>query len=508
MRSTIIYLQFQLKTAMHRSKYGNKLTGLYIKARHIQRVYRGYQHRCVAIQRVGCIIKVQSLMRGWYWRRYLRNLTSWTLLVQSQARRRKAQFAYKLVLDLVSKAQGCVVGWLTRRALKKLRRERIVAYRKQIFELWRRACTPLSYRTRFWKTVVGSGFMQLNIHQDELVKLWLLLGLKDIDQKVPILSKHLKQQNEKNIHLNIEKKFGWKFAAVHERFLVVKNKLDSVYNKTHDDVIPIFPSETAFTKSSHSIEPGSKQEAILIAFKQLCREKAELYEKLKFHTNPSTLDAAFTMFNIPLGNKKKKQMLVGGLWENMEYAGHSAKIILLNERYIGDKKFKRVRKMFGVDKSYIAQSVGIYSTQWVEPELFRRSRGNTVATLKACMLAIQCSMEREQKLRLMATRKQRDAIAAGIPGRNWFDKRAIIIGKFMSCGGRHTVYYNRALARTKKTGKNDNIAEKNHFVGTQSNGYNKTKKKIGMWSKGKNAENSDKIIGANRSVPNETDVAC
>eukprot|EP00957_Ditylum_brightwellii_P183443 13973623-Ditylum_brightwellii.AAC.1 len=77
------------------------------------------------------------------------------LRAQAFAQGRKVRFAFKLVKDLVAKVQAQVRGYLTQKQVAIFQEDCVMRYRLQIFELWKHARTPLTYRSNFWMLING-----------------------------------------------------------------------------------------------------------------------------------------------------------------------------------------------------------------------------------------------------------------------------------------------------------------------------------------------------------------
>ena len=80
--------------------------------------------------------------------------------------------AYQMLLAVISKVQAVARGRLVREGLSVHGKKRMNTYKKQIFYLWCRAHTPLSYRAKFWPLLKSAGLVRLAIAEQELARLW------------------------------------------------------------------------------------------------------------------------------------------------------------------------------------------------------------------------------------------------------------------------------------------------------------------------------------------------
>jgi len=358
--------------------YGTKYTRLYVKARNIQCMFRSKVARIRADQRRIAIVTLQSHIRGINARVYIRALRESAVFVQSRTRGRKARFAFRLLVrELVSLLQGCVRGWLTRLFVKRMKHKRLLLYRTQLFELWRRAYTPLAYRSKFWLQIHGSGFLHLSLHEDELMKMWQELGLNEIEYKSIIVGPENRE--------GISGKLGRKSMAVHQTFCIVQRKINSVSPdknesiltsltnpsitttpitfttttsnndrsnnnvvkkknkktsstpsnaKDHYKLVPIFPAEVGspISSSSKSARVQRRMETLLEYRHQEGIERSEIYEKLKFATSTEVLNEFLTSFLLRYQKKRKKQSLVEMLWQDISLSKESALVVLYDEQ--------------------------------------------------------------------------------------------------------------------------------------------------------------------------------
>jgi hypothetical protein len=120
---------------------------------------------------------IQAVIRGCLARRDLRRARSVAVHCQSVARMRRARYAYMLLLTALCGLQASTRGFIVRKQLSKLIDTRLKLYRKHIFFMWRRECTPLAYRTNFWFLSQFNGMIQLWIAEKEIRRLWQTLSV-------------------------------------------------------------------------------------------------------------------------------------------------------------------------------------------------------------------------------------------------------------------------------------------------------------------------------------------
>jgi hypothetical protein len=288
------------------------------------------------------VVVVQSVIRMWMYRtsKYLALLIQCSIVLQSRFRGKRSRLGYRCVLEVIACLQAYVRGWHTRRVWARFRQQRIIEYRRQIFELWERAFFPLIFRSKFWTFYQGmSGFRHLAIHEDELVRLWVYLGLKPLsDQQRG--SDFGRSWSKSGIGINYDVdlglQMGWKSQEIYTRFTIVsfvvvpldwitvtsflnrpfrkcllcpkvQRKLDQNRAPEGKLLSPIFPEELKFANRT--------SEKLFVARKQLMIERAEIYEKLKFLTSEETIFHIYDLFHISRTNKKKKEAVVDMLCE-------------------------------------------------------------------------------------------------------------------------------------------------------------------------------------------------
>ena len=178
MISSILFLQSHVRDFLFRCKYGSTFKGVNAKATDIQRVYRGHRGRLHRLKFKQCRMIIVLGFKSFIIRKKFIKKKRAATLIALHFRIRHYRIAFKYVRKLVATIQAQIRGWLKRKNISMLRKERLLSYRTQLFELWQRSATPLSYRSKFWKLLGKNSFLYLSLHEEELVRVWGVLGVK------------------------------------------------------------------------------------------------------------------------------------------------------------------------------------------------------------------------------------------------------------------------------------------------------------------------------------------
>jgi len=176
--SMIIIVQGYFRDSLFRKKYGNTFRGVNAKVTDIQRVFRGHTVRMHQQMQERCAAIIQSTLRCYFERLDFLALTKAAKQLSSYFRVRHIRYGFLLVRQLAASIQAQVRGFLKRKQISSLRKKRLLSYRVQLFELWRRSATPLSYRAKFWKLFKQNTFLNLALHEEELARVWEVLDIK------------------------------------------------------------------------------------------------------------------------------------------------------------------------------------------------------------------------------------------------------------------------------------------------------------------------------------------
>ena len=220
----------------------------------VQRVFRGFAGRLVAAERRWAIMTIQRYARGLKVRQNVAKMNLCAKRLQAAERGRRARFAWTLIRELIVTAQAHVRGWFKRKIAAKERKERLAEYRAQIFQLWRRAHTPLAYRSRFWLLFDGSGFLHVAVHEDELLRLWRDLGVFDSD----FAKKAFAMMVEHYSSMGSSGSLGGVGDDHHNapRPTMSPRLFDTYFKSDHRRSVSDLTADSASSSSSSSPEPG------------------------------------------------------------------------------------------------------------------------------------------------------------------------------------------------------------------------------------------------------------
>jgi len=238
------------------------------------RMHQQMQERCAAI--------IQSTLRCYFERLDFLALTKAAKQLSSYFRVRHIRYGFLLVRQLAASIQAQVRGFLKRKQISSLRKKRLLSYRVQLFELWRRSATPLSYRAKFWKLFKQNTFLNLALHEEELARVWEVL-----DIKVSVTT------------------------TVYDKCKQIQHVLDAKKQKATNELVPIFPAEMRPKRGDKS---DKKNDFLRLSKIRLAAERQKLYSILK-HMDINTKNRVFNLFKLDDGEEKKKERIVKCLWE-------------------------------------------------------------------------------------------------------------------------------------------------------------------------------------------------
>jgi hypothetical protein len=390
----------------------------------VQKVFRGWLGRVKADKRYDAVLKIQGRSRGALVRSEIRIWSGAAKKVQAAERGRRARFAFAVIRDLVIVAQANVRGWFKRKIADAQRRQRLEQYRGQIFQCWKRAHTPLAYRSKFWLLFDGSGFLHVAVHEDELLRLWRDLGVFNNEAGKKILgngagpstslgmqfstlssSRSLNSDGERDSEavLDVLNLYSPNGGSVHffKRFKCVETQLEAA----EDDKTAVFSSEIASQLEENSAGSMSGKH-LVVAKQRLKLERMQLYEKMKYNNTDTTKSAYYSMFGLKEGDKKKKQRLTADLWESLDLAFESAQVVLgvTSNNQVGDKKGWISSAKAGAGSGALADAGG-----WVQAKLEKRIKQDLLSTVQACIVSIQSfkvkEVERQKSWRMSGREK-------------------------------------------------------------------------------------------------------
>ena len=118
------------------------------------------------------IVHIQTYVRGAIARREFSCVRYAVLCMQARNRSRRVRLAYFLVIHAIRWTQAAARRFICRKRVIFVTTKRLELYRSCIFALWKRAHTPLTYRTKFWPLIRGVSFVRLALAEKELYRLW------------------------------------------------------------------------------------------------------------------------------------------------------------------------------------------------------------------------------------------------------------------------------------------------------------------------------------------------
>lgn len=270
------------------------------KAIVIQKVFRAYIDRRKSSRRAWAVLIIHLRLKSYRLRlRFLKMkyISTW---LSSVKRSRRDRLSFLMLSSLVTKLQSLVRGYSTRKQVSLLRKERLLCYRTQLFELWKRAYTPLSYRSKFWKILNKNCFLYLSLHEEELKRLWDALDiLASPNDETTVFERCLQIQSL----IDASKK------KVDSNVTSTKSTTSLVQNK----IVPIFPAELVKRQESSSLTLKKKQ-ALDDAKSALNAERQKMYSILK-QLDRDTQQRIFQLFNLDYSEDRKKERIVKSLWE-------------------------------------------------------------------------------------------------------------------------------------------------------------------------------------------------
>lgn len=175
------------------------------------------------IRRVAAVV-IQCWVRAFLARRRFTMIRLAVVTLQANRRRLFVRAAYHMLLTDISKAQAVSRGHLIRRCLSALISRRMKTYKKQIFLLWSRADTPLSYRSKFWPHLNSASFVRMAVAELELTRLW-----KELKIQPPNYSHNSANMQDEGLRLGallgVSNNINWKTLEVRAAKLLHRMKI-------------------------------------------------------------------------------------------------------------------------------------------------------------------------------------------------------------------------------------------------------------------------------------------
>lgn len=295
---SVIVIQCCVRWYLAVKRYRKRLSSVL----RIQRNYRRSLERC-NMKKVGYARLIQSHWRGILARRHAEIRRKYIIVVQSVRRGATARFAFTLVKDEIIKLQGHIRSYLTRKNTHDLLTRQATRYRGQIFLLWSRENTPLSYRAQMW-SLFKTSFLSSRIMVDELQRLWKVLGIQENSKKDVVANDEVLSTLET---LGCSVAFEWRFLHVSS----------------------VISSALRLQQGSNIVFPGEASDRGHRFARRIKIERVQVYERLNSLEKTSKLGNIYDLFGISTHEKKKKSKAIERLWNSMEHAHASATAMLL-----------------------------------------------------------------------------------------------------------------------------------------------------------------------------------
>ena len=258
----------------------------------IQRSYRRSQ-RLSLQKKIMKLILVQSWWRGILARRLTAKLRRSIISMQSHYRGITARFGFALVKCEICKIQARIRGCLARKQAHDLLALQVARYRGQVFYLWTRTNTPLSYRSQMWSYFKKS-FLGTRMLVDELQRMWKFLGLHESTKKTVSHDIVLSALENMGCSVTFELNFLNASSAI--------------------------AAAECNRKGSVFLFPGERSELALRYAKRIEIERLQVYERLNGLDKSSKLADIYELLGINRAEKKKKTRAVEKLWSSVELA--------------------------------------------------------------------------------------------------------------------------------------------------------------------------------------------
>jgi hypothetical protein len=242
----------------------------------MQCTIRMYLAKVRAERQLRAVLTVQRISRGHLARLELETARKSAIVLQRLAKTRRSRFIFLQVRRLVSKVQSLVRGFIVRKRLAFIYKQRMSVYRDQIFYLWDRAYVSLSLRTKLWPTYRdGWGFSRLRLAEAEVMRLRKLLGNKLSPQNVTYVDETIRQSDSIGIDSTV-----YRFCKTTLSTFRKQNSPDKVVTAPFQKAIPVVKAE-----------------------------RLQVYERLDAAPNANGVGAIYNKFDIPAGEKLKKVCL-------------------------------------------------------------------------------------------------------------------------------------------------------------------------------------------------------
>lgn len=221
-------------------------------------------------------------------RRLLLQSRGAAILIQANFRQRRAELVFNLIREAIARLQACSRRWIIQRRLRHLLRQRMETYAPQVFALWKRANTPLVYRTNFWRYVKSSDLLCHGIVETELQRLAKEVSISSDESRFsnPDLSRLVRNSDRLGLSVNVLRQC------------------------TLDDESGGEPDSGRALSSFSSWSDGAIVEADNSnnAAARLSAERTQVYEKIANASNsqPEFVENLYNTFKVSLKEKRRK----------------------------------------------------------------------------------------------------------------------------------------------------------------------------------------------------------
>ena len=230
----------------------------------------------------------QSLWRGKRARTYFVSLRNATIKAQAIIRGRRITFCFALLKTELARIQALIRGIHSRRKVFSVVQRRNERYRIQVFTLWQREGTPLSYRSKLWPHLCKAGFLSLRLLTLELER--LMDSLKIRFQVTP--------SSQADDKLVLEGQ-ALGCCCLSERTYLGVNDLVHRVGRYSDNASVWFPGESeGFVRGCHT---------------RLLAERLQIYDRLDNTVDKKMLSDIYAMYFIKPDDKKKKARILQAL---------------------------------------------------------------------------------------------------------------------------------------------------------------------------------------------------
>lgn len=273
---------------------------------------RRLRKSCVVVQNdpLSAAIHIQMQLRRYLAQRRFQQIRAASISIVACRRGAIIRVAFLSLLARLTHVQASYRGHLLRQQLSNVFTLRMMKYKKCLFPLWYRACTPLTYRCQFWSLMNTARCIRLAVSEQELSRLWTELRIK-----VPLPGiGDIPYDEESRIaaHLGITSTTCWQAQKVIFCMCTIF-AMDS--NDVASDYTFSLQIEYLLAAERTPIKSRRNSKAVDMLADRVLAERTQIYERLSITSIGSLerLNTYFLRFAIPLKEKKKKAALTESL---------------------------------------------------------------------------------------------------------------------------------------------------------------------------------------------------